>query len=327
MYDLVSLGEVMLRMSPPGHERLRRATALQVRLCGAQFNVAANLAVLGRRTVFLSKLPDNELGIHARDACRAYGVDVSHIPMVPDSRIGLVFVEFGAEPRPGVHFYDRQGSAASTIRAGDFDWRSILRGARLAYSDGIFLSLNENCRQAALAFVQAAKQENCKFCFDMNYRESLWDPATASREYQRILPCVDVLVTNHNISKALLGSLGSDEDIARCYRAEFGCRTVCVTSRQMSGFRKGAWQATVLHDDQIFQDEPVEFENVDRFGTGDAFFSGFLDGYLEGDAEAALRFGKAFCALAHTVEGDVANLSREEILAVVRCSGTPYLKR
>ena len=117
MVDVVCLGEVMLRLSPPKFERLRQATRLDVCVAGSQLNVAADLAQLGKRTAFVSLLPANELGVLARDACQGYGVDVSHLKLVDGARMGVNYLEFGATPRAGVAIYDRAGSAASTITA------------------------------------------------------------------------------------------------------------------------------------------------------------------------------------------------------------------
>lgn len=316
MYDLVSLGEVMLRLSPPKNQRLRQATSLEVCVCGAQFNMAANLAQLGRKAAFVTRLPDNELGALARGACLAYGVDMSHVQTVPDARMGVVYVEFAADPRPIHHLYDRQGSAASTIGPADFNWRGILEGARLAYTDGIFLALSESCREATLEFIRITRAVKAKLCFDMNYREAIWGVQQAQAGYRRVLPCVDVLVTNRSVSEMLFDAGGDDEDLLWRYRREFGCATVCLTTRRMNG-QNGVWKSMALHESQIYYGEEVEFGVVDLFGTGDAFFSGFLHGYLEGNIEFALNFGNALCALAHTIEGDVAQVSAAEVMRVL----------
>ncbi len=317
MYDLVSLGEVMLRFSPPKYRRLRQATSLEVGVCGAQFNVAANLAQLGRRVTFVTSLPDNELGVLVRGACLAYGVEMSHVQVVPETRMGVVYVEFAAAPRSMYHLYDRQGSAASTIRPGDFNWRGILEGTRLAYTDGIFLALSDSCRDATLEFIGVTKAVGAKLCFDMNYREAMWGPQEAREGYQRVLPYVDVLVTSRSVSEMLFDAVGDDEDLLWQYRREFGCATVCLTARCLSG-EKGSWKSMALHEDRIYYSEEVEFSVIDVFGTGDAFFAGFLHGYLEGDIAFALNFGNALCALAHTIEGDVAAVSSGEVMGLLK---------
>jgi 2-dehydro-3-deoxygluconokinase len=318
MYDLVSLGEVMLRYSPPKHERLRQATCLEVRACGAEFNVAADLACLGKKTALLSKLPANELGLLARSACMSYGVDVSYIRMVPGARMGVVYVEFGTEPRRGLHLYDRQASAASTLASDDFNWLEVLKDSRLAYTDGIFPGLSDSCRAAALEFVQTAKKVNCRVCFDMNFRASLWKPEEAKGVYEEILPLVDILVTNRSVSQSILGFQGSDEELLEHYGKHFGCQTVCLTSRQMDGTKHGTWKSAALHGDGIAHGRPFQFDVVDRYGTGDAFFAGFLYGYLERDIQFALDFGNALCALSHTIEGDVIQVSVEDVMELLK---------
>ena len=122
MYDVVTVGEGMLRLSPPRYERIRRARTLDVHICGSQGNVASNIARLGLKTAFVTKLPDNALGLLANDHYMSCGVDTSHIKFIPGSRLGVNYIEFGATPRASAVVYDRKNSAASTIAPGDFDW-------------------------------------------------------------------------------------------------------------------------------------------------------------------------------------------------------------
>src|SRR5829696_224747 len=317
MHDLVSLGEVMLRMSPPRYERLRQATRLDVRVAGSQLNVAANLAQLGKRTTFVSKLPANELGLLARGACQGYGVNVSHLQLVEGARMGINYLEFGATPRAEVAVYDRAGSAASSIAASDFAWSEITRGTRLAYTDGIFPGLGAGCFEATLAFLTAAREQGAVTCFDVNYREHLWTVERARAAWQEILPLVDILATNRSVSEQIFGYEGLDEDLLARYHDAFGCRTVLLTHREMFGVLRGAWSSAALDEGTIFQGRRYEFDVVDRFGTGDAWFAGFLYGTIERDVQFALDFGDALCALAHTIEGDVARVSVEEIMPLL----------
>jgi 2-dehydro-3-deoxygluconokinase len=317
MYDVVSLGEVMIRLSPPKHERLRRATSLDVHVAGSQLNVAADLARLGKRAAFLSKLPANELGLLARDACMGYGVDVSHIQLVPAGRMGVNYVEFGATPRAGVAVYDRAGSAASAITATDFPWRDILAGTRLAYTDGIFPGLGEGCLAASGAFLEAAREEGCVTCFDVNYREHLWTPDAARAAWHGLLGYVDVLATNRSVAETVFGYRGSDEEIAARFHDEYGCEVVCLTSREMPSVLHGAWSSLALRGGEVIHGRRYEYDVVDRYGTGDAWFAGFLYGYLSRDLRYALDFGNALCALAHTMEGDVVHASESEVGALL----------
>lgn len=329
-YDLVSLGEVMLRMSPPGYERLRRASSLDVRVSGSQLNVAANLARLGWRTAFLSKLPANELGLLGRDACASYGVDVAHVELVPGGRIGVNYIEFTVEPRASAVVYDRAESAASTISAADFNWASILSGTRVAYTDGIFPGLSDGCMEASLAFLRTAREQGCVTAFDVNYREHLWTEGRARDVWTELLRYVDVLVTNRSVSEGVFAFVGSDAEVMQQYREAFRCELVCLTTREQWGILRGAWSSKALCRGGLVEGRRYEFDIVDRFGTGDAYMAGVLYGYAPGTAQPelaleenvgrikyALDFGNALCALSHTIEGDVAHVSRVEVEALL----------
>lgn len=317
MYDLVSLGEVMLRMAPPKYERLRRARQLNVEVAGAQLNIAANMARLGKRSAFVSKLPDHELGVLAYDTCAAYGVDMRYVQMVADARMGINFLEFTATPRVGVTIFDRRGSAASSITAADFDWAAIVAQTRIAHTDGIVPGLSAGCREATQAYLSAARAAGCITSFDVNYREHLWTPEGARDCWETLLPLVDIVVTSRSVSELVFGFTGSDEDIMRQYQARFGQKLVCLTQREIMGVLSGAWSSQGLYEGRVVQGRRYTFDVVDRFGTGDAFFAGLLYGYLEGDVQFALDFGNAACALSHTIEGDVAQFSAAEVLPLL----------
>ena len=317
MVDLVSLGELMLRLSPPRYKRLRQARTLDVNVCGAQFNVAANLASLGKHSAFITKLPANELGVLAADSATGLKVDMSHVQFVPGTRMGMIYVDFAVEPRQSLHVYDREHSAASTIAPQDFDWARILAGARLAHMDGIFPGVSPSCHEATLAYLDAAKAAGCAVSFDVNYRETIWRPEQARAVFEKILPRVDILVTNRGVSENLFGLRGDDRELLSRYRDQFGCRIVCLTYREMESASRGRWHSVGLYQDELLRGKPVRFEVVDRYGAGDAFVAGLLYGYLEGDVQTGFDLGDAMCALSHTTEGDAASVSLEEVKAVL----------
>jgi 2-dehydro-3-deoxygluconokinase len=319
MYDAVTIGEGMLRLSPPPCERIRCARTLDAHVCGSQGNVACNLAGLGLQSAFLTKLPKNDLGLLMRDFYRGCGVDTSHIGWVEGSRLGLTFVEFGANPRPSAAIYDRRQSAAGGLSPDDFDFDAVLRGARLAYTDGILPGLSEKCRATAAAFLAAARRQGCLVGFDLNYREHLWTPAEAGRVLAGFLDSVDVLIASPSVSESLFGIGGSAEDVLRQCHERFGCRVVACTSRQFHGPRRGSFGATVLCNGKFFTGKTHDTEIVDRFGTGDAWDAGFFYGYLErSDPQYAVDFANAMGALAHTTPGDVILTSVEEVESVMR---------
>lgn len=314
---LVSLGEVMLRMSPPRYGRIRAARAFDVHVAGAQLNVAADFARLGGEGVFVSRLPANELGTLAYDACLSYGVDMRYVQRVEGARMGVNYLEFSPSPRAPIAIFDRKGSAASTMRADDFDWQAVLSGAQVAHTDGIVPGLSEGCRDAATACLRTARELGVKTSFDVNYREHLWTEAAAKDCWSALLPLVDVVVTNRGVSEAVFGYVGSDEDILRAYREDFGCELVCLTHREMFGLERGAWSSKALHSGVIVEGRRFEFEIIDRYGTGDAFLAGLLYAYLDHDVAYALSFGNATCALAHTTEGDVISFTAADVLPLL----------
>jgi 2-dehydro-3-deoxygluconokinase len=213
--------------------------------------------------------------------------------------------------------YDRAGSAASTMGPEGVDGAAIVRDSRVAYTDGIMPGLSEGCRQAAVAFLQAAREEGCLTAFDVNYREHLWTAELAREVWGEMLPLVDVIVTNRSVSEAVFGYRGGDEDIMRRYAQDFGSRVVVLTTREMQGILRGAWSSQALHDGEVLAGRRFEFDIVDRFGTGDAFMAGLIYGYAEQGVQYGLDFGNALCALAHTLEGDVAQVTAAEVQAML----------
>jgi 2-dehydro-3-deoxygluconokinase len=191
-------------------------------------------------------------------------------------------------------------------------------GVHYAYTDGIFPALNRGCREATLAFLGAAKQSGCLTCFDVNYRQTLWEPGDATHFYRAALSQVDILVTNRDISEKLLGFQGNDEELLRTYQREFGCQMILLTYREMQGLAYGSWRSLALHQDYIYAGKQFTFDVIDQYGTGDAFFAGFLSALQDTtDIQYALDFGDALCALAHTVEGDQAIFTSVEVKAVL----------
>jgi 2-dehydro-3-deoxygluconokinase len=317
-YDLIALGEPLLRLSPPGFTQLRRATSLNLCIVGSQLNVAANLARLGRRTAFMTKIPDGPLGWLVEDVCSSYGLDTSFMLRIPGAKLGVTYVEFSTAPRPPQAIYDRAGSAASTLSVEDFAWDTILGQTRMAYTDGIFPGLSACCDRACHAFLAAARRQGCTTCFDLNYRQHLWTPAAARDAGQRLLPLVDILAMNRDVAEIVFGYAGDDDTLMRRFADDFGCRMVCQTNREIHGLQHGAWTSQALVDGSMHYGRRQEFAIVDRYGTGDAWFAGCLYGWQQfDDMTKALNFGNAVCALAHTIEGDIIHLHPAEVTALL----------
>ncbi len=309
-------------MSPPSHGRLRRARTLDLHVCGSQGNVACNLARLGMKTAFVTKVPDSALGLLLQDFYSSCGVDISYIRRIPNSRLGTTFIEFGATPRASTVVYDRKNSAASTLSPGDYDWDAILGGTRLAYTDGILPGLSDSCRATAVEFIAAAKRHKCLVGFDLNYREHLWTAPDAAAVLSPLVSQVDILMAPRGDSARLFGCTGTAEDVARQLHERFGCRVVCVVAGEVLSVLRGAVEAVLLRDGKVYRSARHEVDAIDRFGAGDAMGSGVIHGVLTGkDMQYTVDFAAALCALDFTMPGDVAHVTVPEVEAVMQAKG------
>ena len=171
MAQVVTLGEAMLRLSPPDFHRLEQANSFDVKVGGGELNVAVGVARLGIESAWVSKLPDNPLGKMVRNKAREQGVDTSGIVWSKSGRVGIYFLEFGASPRASSVLYDRAGSAVSTLAPGEVDWPKAFDGCKLFHVSGITPALSKSCAEATLEAIKAAKSAGAKVSFDVNYRK------------------------------------------------------------------------------------------------------------------------------------------------------------
>ncbi len=320
--DVVTLGEAMIRLSPPSFQRLEQATSLDMRVGGAELNVAVGGARLGLRTAWVSKLPDSPLGRFVANKAREHGVDVSHIVWTKGERMGLYFVEFGAQPRASSVLYDRADSAISRMKPGDFDWPAIFSGARLLHLSGITPALGRSCTEASLEAAEAAQAAGCLVSVDVNYRARLWDEAEAKRVMTQLMSHTDILITTEEDTKRVFGiEAGDYRDIARELQGKFGLKAVAVTLRETISVWRNRWSAFALSGEQLYEAPSYEVEVVDRLGAGDSFTAGFLWGYLQGDVGKGVAYGTAFSALKHSAPGDFNWARPEEVEALVKGQG------
>ncbi len=299
MYDVVTVGEGMLRLSPPRYERIRRMRTLDVHMCGSQGNVACNIARLGLKTAFVTKLPDNALGLLAKDHYMSCGVDASHIQAYSRRAAG------GQLHRIRRHAAGQRRGLRPQGQRGQHDRPRRFRLGRNPRRDAAglhgrhFPGLSTNCRGAAVEFVAAAKRNRCLVGFDVNYREHLWSPEEAKTVMSEIIPSVDILITTQWDSETVFGYRGSYEEIIRRFHKDFGCPIVAITLREVYDVLRGAWNTMVLHEGKVLHGQKYEIDVIDRFGAGDSWGSGFLYAYLtSNDVEYAMNFGNAVLRLA-----------------------------
>lgn len=315
--DVVTFGEAMIRLSPPGHQRLEQVTSLDVAIGGAELSVAAGVARLGLQAAWVSRLPANPLGRMMANKGREFGVDVNCIIWADDERAGLYFVEYGASPRPTQVIYDRKDSALARIQPGMLNWNDILKGTRLFHVGGITPALSPSAAEVQKEAMRTAKDLNCLVSYDLNYRAMLWTLEEAQSAQLPLMEFVDILVTSlpnqPNVKELISGLSGENPaDVARQLSERFGFKAVLVTMRSMPTVIRTNWTSLAYVNGELFSDRTYEIETVDRLGGGDACVAGFLTGYLEGDPAHAVRLGNAFSALKQTSPTDWPWPTRQE---------------
>jgi len=315
MYDVVTFGEAMVRLSPPHFQRLEQTRSLDVNVGGAELNVAVAVTRFGMKSAWVSKLPKNGLGYMIRDRAQEFGVDCSHVVWSDKGRAGIYFVEFGASPRASSVLYDRAHSAISIIQPGEVDWVKIFTGSKHFHMSGITPALSASASEATAEALKAAKKAGCTVSYDLNYRKKLWTPAEAEKIQEPMMAEVDILITTEEDTNVVFGIKEKDyEAVAEKLAQTFNFKIVAITLREDLSVLRNNWTAIAYQDGKIFKDRKYEVEIVDRVGAGDSFTAGFLYGWLkEKDVQKGVQYGNAFAALKHTVPGDFNWSTKEEV--------------
>ncbi|MEM2143286.1 MAG: sugar kinase [Candidatus Thorarchaeota archaeon] len=322
-YDVVTFGEVMLRLSPPDFMRIEQTNSFVARAGGAELNVAVACARLGLRAAYVTKLTDNSVGHFLRNQARMHGVDTSHIVWDPEERVGIYFLEFGAAPRAQRVIYDRKMSAISRIKRGEVDWPKILSGARLFHTSGITPALSPSAAEVTAEAIKTAKEQGCKVSYDVNYRGKLWSPAKAREFTEPISRNVDILITTEEDTKIVYGIEGKTyEEVAQKLSDKYGFEVVVITLRETPSVWRNNWSLFALSGGKFYYSPKFEVEIVDRLGAGDSCSAGFIYGYLEWkDMQRAVDFAGALSALKHSIPGDFAILNKEEAETILKGAG------
>jgi 2-dehydro-3-deoxygluconokinase len=323
MYDVVTFGEAMIRLSPSHFQRLEQASSLDLNVGGAELNVAVGVARFGMKSTWVSKLPQNPLGYLIRDRAQEFGVDSSHIVWSGQGRAGLYFLELGASPRASSVLYDRTGSAISMIKPGEVDWANVFTGSRHFHVSGITPALSTSASEVTVEALKAAKKAGCTVSYDLNYRKKLWTPSDAKKIQEPMMADVDVLITTEEDTNIVFGIKEKEyEAVAEKLAHTFKLKIVAITLREDLSVWKNNWTAIAYEDGKIFRDRKYEVEIVDRVGAGDSFTAGFLYGWLKlKDVEKGVQYGNAFAALKHTFPGDFNWSTQDEVEALLKGAG------
>lgn len=317
-YDFLSLGETLIRLSPPGPQRLDQARLFEVGVGGSELNVACLLARLGRRAAWLSRLPEGPLGRIVDGEARRHGVDMSlckWVPMDQGARQGLMFFEAGPQPRNARVIYDRKNSAASGMSIADADWPALVAASARVHLSGITPALSETCRALVLEVAQIAGRSGKKLSYDLNYRATLTTPKEAEAVLAAIAPHLELFVVAERDAQHVLGFTEAGERLAEAIASRYGMPLVALT-RPPAVDTGDIFLAngTVRYAPRY----PVEI--VDRIGAGDSFVGGLIHGLLDDDPakrdyDRAIRLAAYAGAIGLATPGDINYFGAEDLAA------------
>ena len=343
MAEFLSFGEIMLRLRANGYERFFQSPSFEATFGGGEANVAVSLSNYGLDAGFISALPNNDIGQHAINSLRGLGVDTSTVKRQGE-RVGIYFLETGANQRPSKVIYDRAHSSISECKPGDFDWQNIFKGAKWLHITGITPALSQDCADLSLECVKAAQDAGVTVSCDFNFRGKLWKYGkTAPEVMKELVKYVDVGIANEEDCQKSLGitvdvDVESGELDTKKYEALSqkvldvypNMSTIAITLRESINANKNGWSACMRDRSNGFLlSKHYELSDiVDRVGGGDSFASAFIYGFnAYEDRQQSLEFAVAGSALKHSILGDYNRVSPKEVEALMGGDGSGRVQR
>lgn len=359
---VVTFGEIMGRLAAPANLRLRQSRNLEVTYAGAEASVAASVCNFGGKARYVTALPKHAVAEATMDSVRAVGIDTNYILRTDNGRLGLYFLETGANQRPSNVIYDREDSAISITPSDNYDWKNIFDGAQWLHLSGITPALSKNAAEATLVAAQKAKAAGASVSIDLNFRGKLWkwDSSKSARELaqetmRKILPFIDVVIGNEEDCHDVLGIRAGDTDVhsgsldisrypdvARQVAKQFpNVSKVAITLRESLSASHNNWGAMVFDVasdkphfaplDENGNYRPYQIKNiVDRVGGGDSFAGGLIFALTTPDLsnpEIAVKYAVAASCLKHSIKGDFNFSTRSEVEALMGGSGSGRVVR
>ncbi len=326
MAKIVTLGEIMLRLSPEGNDRFIQSDHFRIIPGGGEANVAVSAANYGHEAYFVSKLPDHEIGQIAVNALRRYGVHTEFIAR-GGGRVGLYYAETGASMRPSKVIYDRANSSIAEADASDFDFDAIMEGAQWFHWSGITPAISDKAAELTKLACQAAKRHGVTVSVDLNFRKKLWTSEKAISVMRPLMEYVDVCIGNEEDAHLCLGFEpdadveGGKTDASGYYNIfkgmmkEFGFKYVASTLRESFSATHNGWKALIYDGKNFYESKHYDVNPIiDRVGGGDSFSAGLIHGLLTKPTQGeALEFAVAASALKHTIPGDFNLVSTAEV--------------
>ncbi|MBE5040603.1 sugar kinase [Ructibacterium gallinarum] len=343
MARVITMGEIMLRLSTPGNEKFIQADEFDVCYGGGEANVAVSLANYGHDAAFVTKVPENPIGECAVAALRKMNVDTKFIAKGGE-RLGIYFLESGSAMRASNVVYDRAHSAIAEASAEDFDFDAIFEGADWFHFTGITPAISDAAAELTEAALKAAKAKGVKVSVDLNFRKKLWSSEKAQKIMTNLMQYVDVCIGNEEDAEKVLGfkpgntdvtsgdlELAGYEDIFKQMVAKFNFEYVISSLRVSHSASDNGWSACIYSRDtqefyhsKEYRVHPI----VDRVGGGDSFAGGTICGFLDGkNFKEALEFGVAASALKHTIPGDFNLVSRSDVENLAGGDGSGRVQR
>lgn len=342
MAKTVCFGEILLRLSPPGFERLLRSPVLGATFGGGEANVAISLAQLGHDSHYVTRLPANPIGDAAMRTLRGEGVRVDHV-VRGGSRIGIYFAETGASQRASTVLYDRAHSAISEIQPGDVRWSDVFAGVDWFHCTGITPALSAGAAAVTQEAFEAARQAGVQTSLDLNFRRKLWTDQQAQQTLRPLMALVDVVIANEEDLQTVLGISVPDTSVtggtlnldgyrkaAECVASRHGVHAVAVTLRESLSASENGWSALLFDADSgaCHHSQRYTVRVVDRIGGGDSFAAGLIYGRVAGwTPDASLRFAVAASALKQTIPGDFNQVSVSEVERLVAGDASGRVQR
>lgn len=339
---VVTFGEIMLRLTPPGYERLLQSPHLQATFGGGECNVAVAVAGYGMRSRFVTLLPDHDITRAFRGEIRRLGVDDRFVLTAP-GRFGIYFVEPGANQRGSKVLYDREGSSIAQAAVGAVDWTAALAGGTWFHITGITPALSQSAADLSLEAMRAARSQGLAVSIDLNYRKNLWKYGRAATEVMpELAQEADFIIANEEDCQLSLG-IGAGIDVhsgeldrdhyrvlaEKVLETYSHAKAVAITLRESKNASHNGWSACLHNHHEFLLSRHYEITHiVDRVGSGDCFAGSLIYGLMTMEsAQDALEFAVAASCLKHALPGDFMRFSRQEVMGLVNGSGSGRVQR
>lgn len=340
MSKVVTFGEIMLRLSTPGHQRFLQTDSFDATYGGGEANVAVSLAHFGLESVFVSKVPDNPIGQSAINHLRRFGVNTDEIRK-GGQRLGIYFLEAGASQRPSLVVYDRANSSISEVKKGEIDWNTVFNDASWFHFTGITPALSNSAAEAMLEACRIAKTKGVTVSCDLNYRKKLWTTKKARQVMTGLADYIDVMIANEEDAEKVFGIKSEASDIekgvidkegyfsvARKLQKQFALKAVAITLRESYSASDNGWSGLLYNGQDFYLSRKYDIRVVDRVGGGDSFAGGLIFAWLQGkNPQQIIEFAAAASCLKHSVPGDFNMMTVSEVETLVQGDSSGRVQR